>query len=161
MRTRRPQLALFAALISLGAAVGCGEGTITQPTVPTYAVTGKILLPDGKPLTEGQVTFTPTKKDVGRVAMGKVQPDGSFVMTTYKPEDGVAEGEYDVAINSDQTVPDPSAKAKKRMVLPSKYREGGAGLIVNIKPQKNDLPPFQLDNKAAASAEKEKEDFRR
>jgi hypothetical protein len=144
-------------LLAALAVAGCGESTITQPTVTTYPVEGKILLPDGKPLAEGTVTFVP-KADTGRDAVGKIRPDGSFTLTTYKPDDGAAAGEYDVQIDSDQTIPDPSSKTKKRNVLPAKYREGG--LTATIKPEKNALPPFQLDNKPATAA-KDRNDFRR
>ena len=159
MSIRPTPLVLLAAL---GLVAGCGDSTITQPSVSTYPVEGKILLPDGKPLTEGEVRFLPVKPEVGREAAGKIKPDGTFTLTTYKPDDGAAEGEYNVSIDSEQSVPDPSSKTKTRLVLQPKYRDGGGGLKATIKAGKNDLPPFQLDTKAYVPDEKKAaDDFRR
>jgi hypothetical protein len=50
----------------------------------------------GKPLTKGMITFVPD--GYGREARGDIQSDGSFVLTTFKPGDGVVAGEHRVTI---------------------------------------------------------------
>lgn len=53
---------------------------------------------DGKPLSGGRVMFQPIAsgddKVVGRPAIGSIQPDGSFKLTTYKDGDGALVGSH-------------------------------------------------------------------
>jgi hypothetical protein len=104
-----------------------------------------VILPDGKPLSEGIVTFVP-RGEKGRQASGKVQPDGAFSLTTRKPDDGAAEGDYVVRIDTPLSKPGP--QGSKISVLPVKYDdEDTSGLKVTVKPEPNDLPAFKLDDK--------------
>ncbi|MBA3481582.1 MAG: hypothetical protein H0T51_07185 [Pirellulales bacterium] len=82
-------------LLLLGAltvSLGCGDGG----TVP---VTGTVKNADGSDLQfeSGLVVFEPM--DEGKAASGAVEPDGSFVMMTETPGDGVAPGNYKVVLN--------------------------------------------------------------
>lgn len=87
-------------------------GCSNQPEVAP--VRGLVTM-DGKPLPGGRVMFQPIAtgddKNVGKVAMGQIQPDGSFVLTTYKNGDGavvgphhpvVMENRHEEATNSDR-----------------------------------------------------------
>src|SRR5262249_9934025 len=83
---------LLGALALVG--VGCGSDTVK--------VRGPVTL-DGKPLPMGTaVTFVPVDK--GRSATGATQADGSFRLTTFKPEDGALPGEYKVTVRFDHGV---------------------------------------------------------
>ena len=72
---------------------GCGSGTVARgPMVP---VKGKVTY-KGKPMTVGTVRFEPD--GYGRMASGKIQPDGTFVLNTLKEGDGVAIGHHRVFV---------------------------------------------------------------
>ncbi len=97
--TRRlPSLNVFtlpiAALVLIGSCAGCGaNGAGTMPTL--IPVKGHVTF-KGEPLTTGTVRFEPT--DYGRAASGKLQSDGSFVLTTLKEGDGVIPGHHRVYV---------------------------------------------------------------
>jgi hypothetical protein len=70
---------------------GCGSGMAT--------VEGNVVWQDGTPAKELQgsyVVFENPKLDVS--ARGPIQPDGTFRLTTDKPDDGVPPGDYKVLI---------------------------------------------------------------
>ena len=57
------------------------------------------VLVNGQPATGAVVCFHPTGGEpLPLVPTGEVQDDGSFVLSTYKPGDGVPEGEYVVTV---------------------------------------------------------------
>jgi len=84
---------------------GCGPGL--QP------VRGKVTLPDGKPAAGSQVVFEGTAAGKKVSARGDVGPDGSYVMSTFKPGDGVPPGKYKVQVN-----PPPMVNAEGPYVSP-------------------------------------------
>jgi hypothetical protein len=77
-------LLLVAFLIS-----GCGPGR--PRTVP---VRGTVMY-QGKPVPNGTVMFVPQS---GQEATGEIQPDGSYSLTTFVPNDGAVPGNYTVVI---------------------------------------------------------------
>jgi hypothetical protein len=81
------------ALISLGACWGCGSSEGARPTL--LPVKGKVTY-KGKPLTQGIVKFEP--EGYGRRASGKLQADGTFVLGTFKDDDGAVVGSHQVFI---------------------------------------------------------------
>ncbi len=70
--------------------VGCGSDT--PHVVP---VKGKVSY-QGKPLTSGTVMLVPDGDGFG--ATGQIQPDGSFILTSFKQNDGAAPGKYKVTV---------------------------------------------------------------
>lgn len=90
----------LAAALGLLFAAGCGKGSQLE-MIP---VRGEVTY-QGKPLTRGLVTYMPTKAGAGRTANGPIQPDGTFVMTTQKRDDGVVRGEYNIVVHSDEEDP--------------------------------------------------------
>ena len=69
---------------------------------------------DGQPLSAGRVMFAPIARgdglDAGKPAFGNLQPDGSFVLSTYQDNDGAIAGDHWVTIfgpkqGADGTVP--------------------------------------------------------
>lgn len=74
--------------------VGCADSNAH----PTARVTGKVTF-DGQPVTGGAVTFSPKSTgaaEPGKVAIGNVEPDGSFVLSTYGENDGAVVGMHQV-----------------------------------------------------------------
>ena len=67
---------------------------------PVFPVSGRVLLPDGKPAEHALVVLHP----VGETAEGagkphaKVSADGTFKLTTYDADDGAPAGEYRVTV---------------------------------------------------------------
>jgi hypothetical protein len=58
-------------------------------------VEGRVIFPDGKPLHGGTVEFQTAQKQEGSFsARGRIQPDGSFSMSTFKHEDGAVAGTH-------------------------------------------------------------------
>jgi hypothetical protein len=62
---------------------------------------------NGQPLknvTQGIVRYLPKDGAVGaREATGRIQPDGSFMMTTQQSDDGVLVGDYDITVSAYST----------------------------------------------------------
>lgn len=131
-----PLLAL--ALLSL---VGCGPG------VDMGAVTGTVTL-DGKPMTFGTVMMQHVEG--GQPSRAEIQPDGSFVMSTYKPEDGARVGSNRIRVTAYSTQ-DPSrpggvsnSGALGVLVIPEQYGSfGRSGLTADVQPGEN--PPLVLE----------------
>lgn len=82
---------ILVAVFLLSACIGCGPAR--PQTVP---VAGRVTY-QGKPVPEGRITFLP---DHGRPAIGTIQTDGSYRLTTFQAGDGVLPGHYRVTIES-------------------------------------------------------------
>ncbi|MDG3007167.1 hypothetical protein [Paludisphaera mucosa] len=74
---------------------GCDSGDPPLPPSAAAPAKGRITH-RGKPLTGGRITLEPT--DGGREAKGDVQPDGTFVLTTFQEGDGALPGVHRVSI---------------------------------------------------------------
>lgn len=86
---------LAALVITLVTMAGCG------PSYPeTAPVTGKVTL-DGQPLSTGKIVFYPKE---GRPAMGQIEPDGTYTLTTFEEGDGALPGEHKVTIKATEVV---------------------------------------------------------
>jgi hypothetical protein len=83
-------------LLAIVLTQGCGP---SGPT--TIPIRGEVYF-KGAPLKEmpqGLVHYIPKSSD-GRQASGRLQPDGSFVLTTFQSGDGVVPGEYDIVVSA-------------------------------------------------------------
>jgi hypothetical protein len=141
---------IFILGISLLGFEGCGDpGTATGPL---YPVKGKVLLPDGKPLTTGRVEFLPQAG--GMPTTGDVGPDGSFSLKTGDGRDGAPPGDYKVRLE-----PTMTALAGKKvgrpasLPFPAKYfdEDGNTGLTAKVLAEPTTLEPFKLTNDVAGS----------
>ncbi len=95
---------LSAALLLTLIIVGCGRsGTVGK-------VVGRVTV-DGTPLTAGKIQFSPIGNDdnpnPGKPAVGRIQEDGSFVLGTFKDNDGAIVGIHRVAITQKRQKDDP------------------------------------------------------
>lgn len=105
---------LSAAMMFCGVlVVGCGEGGSGPPPKPEgFKVSGKLLLPNGSPVTGGTLNLRPETGLHGATA--QVQADGSFTLLESGTESVVA-GKYFVYV---RTTNDDMAKK-----IPEKYQE--------------------------------------
>ena len=80
------RIALFILLATL---TGCGSDR-----VPTYPVHGQVRFSDGARVG----TIELESLEHGTTATGRIQEDGSFVLGTYTPTDGAAQGKHRVIV---------------------------------------------------------------
>jgi hypothetical protein len=107
---------------------------------------------DGKPAIGAVVFFSPKGADdlTARRASGVVGPDGTFTLSTAKPGDGVAPGEYIVTIVWPEEVktnkltmsPEEQAPADR---LQGRYADRSRSTLhATVKPGKNKLQAFEI-----------------
>ncbi|MCC7475299.1 MAG: lipoprotein [Pirellulales bacterium] len=76
---------------------GCGpKGPLTIPVRGEVWYQGAAL----QNVPQGLVRYVPKSPDVGRQASGRIQPDGSFRLTTFQEGDGVVPGEYNISVTA-------------------------------------------------------------
>jgi hypothetical protein len=130
MRAYRPVCAVTVSILL--AAAGCSSGPATGE------VRGKVTY-DGKPVTEGSVTFlNPTE---GGTAGADIGPDGSYTI-----DGGVAVGEYLIVVTPPIEIVDtdpgksPPAPVEKSVKnIPNKYRQQGTTpLRYRVQPGPNE-----------------------
>lgn len=102
-------LVLLPLTLAIIAAVGCGD------SAKRYPVKGIVLI-DGQPLTQGYITVAPSND---RPAIGKINSDGTFSLTTEKPNDGCAPGTHPVEITASESLNNGTAI---RWLVPPKYQ---------------------------------------
>ena len=93
----RTTLSVLAGVSLLVSPLGCSR----DPNMPTLGrVHGKVTY-KGKPVESGTVTFNPVPGkggETGQNATGQIEPDGSYVMTTFNTGDGAILGQHVVAV---------------------------------------------------------------
>jgi len=104
---------LLAAALAVIVSTGCGSDA--PKSVP---VTGKVTY-NGQPVTSGTVMLVP--QDSGYGATGQIQPDGTFVLTSFKQGDGAAPGNYTVTI---QVFPDEEASGAELGLPGAEFGQG-------------------------------------
>ena len=125
------------ALAVLACLVGCGEGK-------TAPVNGRVKLKDGSDgsvLAGYSLTF---EAEGGKTsAVGEVDRDGTFKLSTFGANDGAMPGKYRVAINPPNN-PDPD-KPPTKSKLHAKYANlDSSGLTAEVKPGQNNIE-LELD----------------
>ncbi len=123
--------------------IGCGPRNkpVFEKTVP---VRGSVILPSGKVLTSGQVTFHPKNPTKGE-ARGLIKKDGRFELGTYKINDGAMPGAYTVTIEpfvfDDKGNPRPA----RHLGIPPRYTDAQAStLTVEVKEEGDQELKLQL-----------------
>jgi hypothetical protein len=125
------------ALVLLVFLVGCGESK-------TAPVSGRVKLKDGSDvsvLAGYSLTF---EAEGGKTsAVGELDRDGAFRLSTFGANDGAMPGKYRVAISPPNN-PDPD-KPPTRSKLPAKYANlETSGLTAEVKPGQNNIE-LELD----------------
>lgn len=115
-----------AAAVLLLALAGCGKDDL-------YPVRGKVVFPDGSPMTAGKVILHPAAEGQGRDADADIQPDGTFEARTATPGDGVAPGRYKVVVK-----PPKVSEKPQQVVDPKHLKFETTGLEVTVRPEPNE-----------------------
>jgi hypothetical protein len=116
---------LLLVLVLVLVAIGCSRSPFeTAPVHGTVTI-------DGVPFSSGKVVFFPAAKDgvnAGKSALGVLQPDGSFVLSTYANGDGAVVGDHSVTIIRSSKSPSDVAGGTAaslpkfdRMAVPGKF----------------------------------------
>src|SRR5262245_26433679 len=138
MNTARRRLLVLALGVALGAMAGCNSSG------PQMVRIRGVVNYKGVPLTnvsQGIVSYLPKAAGTGaREASGRIQPDGSFVMTTFQKEDGVVVGEYDITVSAYSTQPLTRQETESgmhgsgpRLLIPDRYlKPGSSGLSDSV-----------------------------
>lgn len=113
--------------------IGCGGSRI-------YPVEGTIVYADGTPagkeLAGYQVTFESVEKKIG--ASGMVTEEGTFQLSTEKPNDGALMGKHKVAITA--PIEDVADRPPAKYLLAEKFKKlDSSGLEVTIENKKNQI----------------------
>src|SRR5262249_52668164 len=103
-------------------------------------VVGKVVFKDGKPLEGGMVVLSPLDPANHVGARGYIQPDGTFELSSEKPQDGVLEGRY-------QPLVKPPARGRGEddtqssipVIEPRYTRFEASGVEVEVRPGKNEV----------------------
>lgn len=151
LATVLPYVAAGLLVIAVG---GCGGST--SEIAP---VSGIVEL-DGQPMTgfhHAAVVFTPVG---GRLATGKIGPDGTFRLTTYGAEDGAVVGTAKVSVSA--TVDAPAAKSADRLgasvrwVIPRKFGSADAsGMTCEVRPGEENQIRIALKSDGTGSVERQ------
>ena len=122
----------------------CGCGSDRPTVVPA---SGVVLL-DGEPIDSGgSVMFQPEN---GRHSRAVIEPDGSFVMTTFNRGDGATPGTQMVRVVSmkKQTVDEDGEEIVGASLLPKKYGNfRTSGVEVVVPPGGSDSLVIELKRK--------------
>lgn len=145
--SRQWLLALCAAVAFAVPMSGCGGGS----GLKLQKVSGVVTF-DGKPLTKGNVQFTPdgSKGTRGPMATGAIGPDGRFTLTTTTSGDGAPVGFYRVTVNCwDEGAPfdpkNPKPPTPARSLIPERYTDDNAsGLTAEVKAGAKNEFTFEL-----------------
>lgn len=125
-----PILILGALLLSV---IGCSGNN--NGTVPVY---GKVVFDDGQPARIGNVEFRKIVKagsdETRLIARGKIESDGSFLLTTFEPNDGAIPGNYDIICQQLVITEDRSFESHNhgRRISPVYADYGTSGLSASI-----------------------------
>ena len=118
---------------------GCG------PKLPKTATVGGRVTYNGKPVVSGTIVFQPAQ---GRPAMGEIQPDGTFKLTTFESGDGALLGKHRVTIEARNVRKPPPMEGagasniapKVEWLVPRKYANSdSSNLIAEVKPGQNNI----------------------
>ena len=130
-------------VVAIATWAGCSD---SRPA--TYPVQGRVHFADGQPVPVGIVEFR--SQSDGRIAKGRIDQKGHFVLSTFGKNDGAVAGEHQVIVlqHFDQRV--WSAQAPRNRALPPEHGQheqetvlvhrrfaeyGASGLTAAVKPQ--------------------------
>lgn len=136
--------AIAALLVLLVSIWGCDRGPTMAP------VTGKVLY-NGMPLQFGSVAFQPPQ---GQPAEADIQPDGTFVLSTYRLHDGAVVGQHKVRVacyESQKPNVQQAAGEQKlgRLLIPVKYTLfDQSGLTAEVRESENEPIVLELTGPA-------------
>lgn len=117
------------ALLAMTVFPGCKRNPRVVP------VSG-IVMYNNKPLPFGSILFQPEK---GQMAVGEIQVDGTFKLSSYGPNDGAVPGRHLVSVNCYEgqrpgsKQPEGGEVSMGKLLIPLKYtRLGTSGLSADV-----------------------------
>jgi hypothetical protein len=129
--------------LGLGFLAGCGK--VSLPPMPkNVKVKGKVLLPDGQPISAGRLQFTPEDKanSGGIEPFADIHEDGSFSPITYggKEGQGLPVGTYIVHVDLHSYTGGDAAPIKNDQNIPERYLSAAkSDAKIEIKPDDTDV----------------------
>lgn len=125
-------LSLVVASVGLLPLAGCGSTAAVDST--TIPVKGKVTY-KGQPVIQGTILFEPD--GAGKEGRANLNPDGTYVLSTYKPDDGAVPGVHHISITGQ------TGKTKATRI-PDRFGSGNTSkLEVEVTKDKTDYP-FEL-----------------
>src|SRR5687767_13278701 len=137
---------LFSALALSCAFVGCNDSPYELAPVR-----GVVTLNE-KRLPQGGIMFSPVAKgdsaNSGKAAVGKIQPDGSFSLTTFEDNDGAIVGEHWVTIvnHDEENLPDGVPEFARIQVPQKKIVESGRDNQIDITLTRDEVRKYREDD---------------
>jgi hypothetical protein len=124
-------------ICSLGLWAALGVTGCSKTEFKVAPASGQCLC-NGAPMTAGLLILNPirdpdvngSKMEIGKPATGLIQPDGSFVLSTYGKGDGAVIGKHSVYLNLAVLEDDDPEQPCKKAVN---------GIVVEIAPGQNQL----------------------
>jgi hypothetical protein len=131
---------LFVVLLLL--CMGCGDGFPKR-----YSVSGVVRFRDGSPVETGTIEIGIPNSHW--TASGKIQKDGSFVLTTIQPGDGAIEGNHRVIIRQLILTYVPAQERHEHgKLVPLRYADySTSGLELTVERRRNDGVEIIIDEK--------------
>ena len=112
-----------------------------------YPVSGKVLLPKGEPMRGGRVVFQPkdlTADESGLEAIGEINADGTFKLTTFEKDDGAVPGVYVVTIDPCSYKTATPRRFHESEIPKSYLSRKSSPLELEVKAGPNDVGTIQL-----------------
>ena len=126
---------------------GCGE----SPYV-VAPVRGKVLL-NNKPLPNAGIMFAPIAKgesaNAGKIAVGRIQEDGAYELSTYGKADGAVVGEHWVTIvnHDEDNLPDDVPSFARIQVPEKKIVVAGKENQIDITLSSAEIKKYREDDR--------------
>ena len=114
---------------------------------PTLVPVQGTVLYKGQPLAFGSVIFQPPS---GQPAIGEIRPDGTFTLSTFRPNDGAVVGIHKVRIACYESqrpgaVKGPGEQSLGKLLIPMKYTLfDQSGLTADLRQEQNEPIVFEL-----------------
>jgi hypothetical protein len=143
--TRRRWPGMAGAGLVLLLLAGCGA----RP----YPVHGQLQYEDGQPLkdlSDFMVSFT--SQELTKSSTGKIEADGTFKLSTSRPDDGAFPGKYKVIVS--QPHPNPERRLTRQPVVDEVYENPKTTTLEATVEPKDNTFTFKLRRYNAAAAAK-------
>jgi hypothetical protein len=107
---------------------------------------------NNKPMFQGRVMFAPVAKgdeiNPGKIAMGKIDSEGNYRLTTLEPDDGAIVGEHWVTvINFEEELPDGVPEFARVMVPEKAQVVAGKDNKIDIRLTRDQIRKYREDDR--------------
>jgi hypothetical protein len=138
----------------LSQVVGCGGADDREPTYPVQGAirfqgepaSGAFVVfhREGSPVTQGPAKSEGTTAEPINPS-AQVNPDGSFLVTTFRGGDGAPAGDYRVTVQWHKSILQDDTPVAGPNVLPPEYGDPKTTpLKVTVKPEANTVEPWTI-----------------